>query len=36
MVKTDKELLKSLIRGVEDIKAGRITPWKKVKNISKR
>ena len=32
----DKKLLKSLIRGVEDLKAGRIKPWKKVKNSSER
>ena len=26
----DEELLISLIRGLEDIKAGRIKPWKKI------
>jgi len=28
----DEELLISLIRGLEDIKAGRIKPWKKITN----
>ena len=32
MVKHDEKLLKSLIRGVEDIKAGRIKHWKKTNN----
>lgn len=26
----DENLLMSLVRGLEDIKAGRIRPWKKV------
>ncbi len=26
---TDENLLLSLVRGLEDIKAGRIKPWKK-------
>jgi hypothetical protein len=26
----DEDLLISLVKGLEDIKAGRITPWKKV------
>ena len=25
----DEELLQSLVRGLEDIKAGRIKPWKR-------
>ena len=26
----DKDLLVSLVKGLEDIKAGRVKPWKKV------
>ena len=26
----DEELLVKLIRGLEDIRAGRVTPWKKI------
>ena len=25
----DNELLKKLVRGIEDIKAGRVKPWRK-------
>jgi len=28
----DEDLLLSLVKGLEDIKAGRIHPWKKVTN----
>jgi len=28
----DENLLISLVKGLEDIKAGRIKPWKKVKS----
>ena len=28
----DDDLLVSLVKGLEDIKAGRIKPWKKVTN----
>jgi hypothetical protein len=28
----DEDLLVSLVRGLEDIKAGRIKPWKKATN----
>ena len=31
-VKVDEDLLISLVKGLEDIKAGRIKPWKKVTN----
>lgn len=29
---SDENLLVSLVRGLEDIKAGRIKPWKKTTN----
>ena len=28
----DEDLLVSLVKGLEDIKAGRIKPWKKITN----
>ena len=28
----DEDLLISLVKGLEDIKAGRIKPWRKIKN----
>ncbi len=28
----DEDLLISLVKGLEDIRAGRITPWKKTTN----
>jgi len=28
----DEDLMFSLVRGLEDIKAGRIKPWKKITN----
>ncbi len=28
----DEDLLISLVKGLEDIKAGRIKPWKKITN----
>lgn len=31
-VEVDDELLTSLVKGLEDIKEGRIKPWKKIKN----
>jgi len=30
--KIDEDLLISLVKGLEDIKAGRIKPWKKTKH----